>query len=267
MAPRPEEQPATLAHPGAPVKLEDQQHDRVPQVPAGWLEREHLTQAEQVDRLAADYDLVTTLALRRFEGAEYDYFANELAKYGMAVISGWMRRGVILARCRERGFGGLQEPPIGAFDDPDVVVELACETVAVALVHFRTDVLMTRKWDYRRGAALRTFFVGQCLIRYANVYRRWLKHESRRPHAVTDHDTLDALERRQVPSVEDLVMNRAQVDRALRAVREPRVRQVLVLHATGLTYTEIGRRLGVTAKTVERMIANERTRMARRGIA
>jgi hypothetical protein len=44
-----------------------------------------MSEAEQVDRLAADYDLVTTLALRRFEGAEYNYFANELVKYGMAV--------------------------------------------------------------------------------------------------------------------------------------------------------------------------------------
>ncbi len=98
MAPGPEEQLATLADPGAPVQLqlEDQRHDWVHQIPAGWLDREHLAQAERVDRLAADYDLVTTLALRRFEGAEYDYFANELAKYGMAVISGWMRRGVIL---------------------------------------------------------------------------------------------------------------------------------------------------------------------------
>lgn len=269
MAPRPEQQPATPARSGAHVQPDvgDLDHP-AEEVPASWL-TEHAADAEHIDRLTADVDLITTLALRHFQGPQYDYFAHELAKYGIAVIGGWLRRGLIFARCRERGIGGLPPPPDGSFDDPDVVAQLALETVAVALVHFRTDVLVPRRWDHRRGASLRTFFIGQCLLRFANVYRYWLKHEStsRRDRDLADHDSLEQLEQRRVPSADELVSDQLRVDRALRAVSSPRVREVLVLHAVGVPHAEIGLRLGVTAKAVERMIANEKTRLARRGIA
>jgi hypothetical protein len=84
-----------------------------------------------------------------------------------------MRRRLIFQRVRERGYGGLPDPPDGAHDDPDTVAELAQETVAKALRHFHDDVLVPGKWDSRRGATLRTYFIGQCLIRFANIYRRW----------------------------------------------------------------------------------------------
>lgn len=263
MAPGPEESPADPVHSGLPAVQRAGNEDHVP---ARWLEQEHLDQAEHLDRLVADFNLVTGLAWQGFEGPDYDYFANELAKYGMAVIGGWLRRGLIFSRCRDRGFGGLPEPPPGAFDDRDVVDELTNETVAKALKHFRSSVLVPGKWDYRRGASLRTYFVGQCLIRFANVYRRWWKTESRPPLVADDH-TLEVLDRRRMPDVEESVIDQAQVDGALRAVLDPRVRKALVLHAAGHSQAEIGRRLGVTAKAVERMLANERARMRRRGIA
>ena len=68
-------------------------------VPAEWLERPDLVeQAERLDRLAADFDLVTTLGLAGFEGGDWDYFEQELAKYGIAVMSGWLRTGLIFSR-------------------------------------------------------------------------------------------------------------------------------------------------------------------------
>jgi DNA-directed RNA polymerase specialized sigma24 family protein len=51
-----------------------------------------------------------------------------------------------------------------------------------------------------------------------------------------------------------------------RQVRNPN-RRALVLHGAGMTYTEIAADLNVTPKAVERMIANERDRMKKRGIA
>ncbi len=36
---------------------------------------EHLAQADRVDRLAADLELVNTLAFGKFEGREYRYLA------------------------------------------------------------------------------------------------------------------------------------------------------------------------------------------------
>lgn len=261
MVSRPERPRSAAANSGARI----QRHEEVPEE---WLAgHETLSEAEHLQRLAADYDLVTSLALRGFQGTEYDYFVHVLAKYGMAVMRAWMHRGLIFARCRDRGFGGLPSPAPGTFDDPVTVDELANETVAQALVHFRSDVLLQGRWDYRRGASLKTFFIGQCLIQFANAYRRWWRAEQRRPKDVADIDTLTELDDRPVPSVEELVLDQVRVRDALQLVRDPRVREALVLRGAGLSNTEIGERMGVTEKTVERMIANERDRMRGRGVA
>ena len=264
MAPPPEVPPARVA--GVPIQRVDQDHE---EVPAFWLtEPEHMDAADRVDRLAADYDMITGLALERFQGQRYDVFQTELAKYGSAVIGGWIRRGLIFARCRERGFGGLPEAPMGAFDDPDTVAELAGETVCAALWHFREDILKKQRWDYRRGASIRTFFIGQCLIRFANIYRAWYKTEASRGYHLADLGTLDDLERRRDPGVSELVADQDLAERLMRGIADPRVRQALGWIAADVPHAVIAQRLGVSVKAVERMLANERARLKiRRGIA
>ena len=152
--------------------------------------------------------------------------------------------------------------------NPDTVEELAQETVAKALRHFHDDVLVPGKWDYRRGATLRTYFIGQCLIRFANVYRRWWAEEVRHGRAMsTDPHDARQLADRPVESPEARLVQQDQVARALSRVCNPNVQRALVLHGAGMTYTEIAYDLHVTPKAVERMIANERDRMRKRGIA
>ena len=270
MSPAPDPQRRRPLHSGDPVERQPEPGD----VPVDWLdEPAHAARAEAVDRLAADYDLVTDLAWRQFIGADYDVFQTELARYGIAVLTAWMRSRVIFQRVRDRGYGGLPEPPSGSMDDPDVVDELANETVAKALRHFRDDVLVPGKWDYRRGATLRTYFIGQCLIRFANIYRRWWAEEARHHRAIlTDPQDLAldgkaSLGGKVIDSPERHVARQDEVERALARVQDPRVRRALVLVGTGLTHAEIASDLNVTTKAVERMIANERDRMKRRGIA
>lgn len=107
-------------------------------VPAGWLaefdgsqEQQNLDDAlaalqrRRQERIAEDVDLVTSLAMQGFTGRDYTLIATELAKHGNAVIIAWIRRGLIFARVRERGLGGLPEPPAGALNRPDVAEELA----------------------------------------------------------------------------------------------------------------------------------------------
>ena len=143
MSPTSEGWPADTAHLGVsiqPAPLVDEP------VPAEWLERPDLVeQAERLDRLAADFDLVTTLSLAGFEGGDWDYFEQELAKYGIAVMSGGLRSGLIFSRYAARGFGGL--PEMTRDFEPDEVEELTYETVSKALFHFRRDVLMKHAWD------------------------------------------------------------------------------------------------------------------------
>lgn len=236
-------------------------------VPDTWLADYDDSEASRsLDRLAADQDLITSLGLQGYQGRDYAVFETELAKYGIAVIGGWIRRGLIFAKCRQRGLGGLP-PPVGdALRDPDTIAELTGETVAKALVHFRTDVLLRGRWVSNRGATLKTFFVGQCLIRFANVYRAWHTKEQRKEALLDPHDAFELGDRQQ-DGPEDRVIDLREVERGLAHVKDPRLKTALVLMAAGHTQAEAALRLGVTEKTVERMVANHRARMRSRGIA
>jgi DNA-directed RNA polymerase specialized sigma24 family protein len=252
--------------PGHPAAPRLQPHSEA--VPQTWLDDYNHTAASRAldARLAADQDLITTLGLQGYAGTDYAVFEIELAKYGMAVIGGWIRRGVIYERCRARGFGGLPAPLGDSLRDRDTIDELACETVAKALVHFRNDVLLKNRWISTGGATLKTFFIGQCLIRFANVYRAWHANEQQRHVLVDPHEAFD-LSDEQLAGPEERVINLREVDRGMGYVKDPRLKEAMVLMAAGMTQAEVSVHLGVSVKTVERMLANHRDRMKAKGIA
>jgi hypothetical protein len=41
--------------------------------------------------------------------------------------------------------------------------------------------LLANRWDPKKGASIKTFFIGQCLIRFVNVYNRWRDNDRRNP--------------------------------------------------------------------------------------
>jgi DNA-directed RNA polymerase specialized sigma24 family protein len=84
-------------------------------------------------------------------------------------------KGTIFLRCAEKGIGQLPRPSTTL--EPADAAEIACETVAEAIKSFRKRVLIPGKWDMTRGASLNTFFVGHCVLRFPNVYRRWYREE------------------------------------------------------------------------------------------
>lgn len=258
--------------PGTPARSPALQRSPEPaqRVPEEWLRGEHLPPTERIDRLAGDRRLRDLLAAQKFTGPDWEVFAEELARYGIAVIGGWTRRGMIISKCSEKGYGGLPEPPDRAFDDPDAVADVAHETVAVALRHFRDDVLVRGRWDPARGASLKTYFIGQCIFRFPNVYRTWWKQETQARDlgtALVDDEVLRALDRRRAVTGEAVVLDRMHVARLLRAVSNPQARKALVYSAAGWPHAEIAEELGVTAKAVERIIANEKARLKSRGVA
>jgi DNA-directed RNA polymerase specialized sigma24 family protein len=262
MAQEPERTAGSPARSALPVQLaEDLDYDAVP---AEWLvEAASPRLADSVDRLVADFDWINQLALEQFAGPAWEFFVEELAKYGIAVIRGWTYKGVIWERCRVKGLGALP-----ALDRPftrDEIDELVGETVAKALHYFRNDVLMKRKWDYRKGASLRTFFIGQCLIRFSNVYRRWHGNEERNHAAlIGDHTIFESVMPAIDAEIAKRVTDRTVVEIALRTIKDERVRKAVVMTALGHKQAEIAYLLGVSEKTVERMIANQRARFRRR---
>lgn len=217
--------------------------------------------SEKLARLEGDQRLIVALQERQFQGTHYVYFATVLAQYGVAVIRAWIRDGKILHKVRDRGFGALApEPWTGALtDDPDTGEELALETVARALVTFRDKVLVPGKWKPDGGASLKTFFVGQCLMQFGNVYRPWLTQisQERRTLPVEDESLgflADFLE-----GPERAVSDKDQVQRAFGKIKDERVRTAFYLKAIhGFTYQEIAHKMGITDKSLEALITRAR---------
>jgi hypothetical protein len=217
------------------------------------------------ERLAADVDLITWLGLNEYAGPAYDRFAEELAKYGYAVMFAWIRKGIIFARCRERGLGGLPEPPVGALAQPEVAAELACETVAKALRHFRDDVLMKGRWDPTRGATIKTYFIGQCLIRFPNIYRSWLATEAHHGAVLVDeNELLEFLAGGRGADPAELAVIRQEIEVRFKDISDKRLLAAFVLTAAGWSQREIAGATGMTEKAVERMLAYYREKNVRK---
>ncbi len=143
---------------------------------------------------------------------------------------------------------------------------LADETVVLALIAFRDKVLVPDKWDPAKGASLRTFFVGQCLLQFSNVYKRWRREELRSyaepqapPAAVWADDFEVGPSTPVAPDASEAAQAKDELRRAFGSIKDERVRSAFYLSVThGFTHAEIGEKLGMTAKAVESAIARAR---------
>lgn len=218
-----------------------------------WLRIEQVPLAEQVDRLTADTELYKHLERQRFDGPDYDYFQTVLARYGQAVIAGWMHRGIIETKCREKGLRKVPNLTDVRFHDDDVD-EIVLETVAQALYYFRDRVLAVGGWDADKGASLRTYFIGQCLIRFVSVINRWLKEQAVDLLGIEDDVRQDDVEAG--ADVETDVLNAVTAHQALQHVSRADARVALHLQSRGYSLREISHQLGRTEKAVEGMIGH-----------
>ena len=141
-----------------------------------------LARVENARRRLADLVLVEELAAAGFCGVAFDMFIIELAAYGIAALMAWMRTGQIAMQCATKGRpleGGL--PERWSREDR---LEIAVETTARALKHFTGEVLKPRRWNPARGASLKTYFVGSCVLQFPNVYNVWRTEQ--RPWSVVE---------------------------------------------------------------------------------
>jgi len=217
-----------------------------------WLGEERLPEDERLDRLAGDAELVDALRADSFTGPDYEYVRDEFVRYGVAVLAGWLKRGAIRAKCAEKNLRGVPAEVDREFDY-ETAYELAGESIARAVDPFREKVLLPGRWDPRRGAALKTFFVGQCLIQFVGVAQAWVRHELptfERAYELEPEQHLTG----HLPAVEDDVIRDRMAHAALSAVSRPEARRALAMQALGYTVPDIARELNMTAKAVERML-------------
>ena len=87
------------------------------------------------------------LARDNFHGPRYDLFVDELVRYAISVLRGWMRSGFIFQLVADRGFG-LHPHELDLKElacDSDLRDQLATMTVARALPRFRQHALVDRR--------------------------------------------------------------------------------------------------------------------------
>ncbi|GHD50854.1 sigma-70 family RNA polymerase sigma factor [Mycetocola manganoxydans] len=236
----------------------------------GWLTQfEKLSPAENLARLDTDRQLVEELRAQNFSGLHWNYYATELAKYGLAVLTGWTMRGLIFDRVKKYSFGGLPQPIDDALRDHQTAESLAGEVVAISLRAFRERVLIPGKWDPSKGASIKTFFIGQCLMQFPNIYRKWhtetYDQASMRAESINDDENFDEDLLANGEDVAVTVTIQSEIDRALEAVKDPRAKKAYVLAAAGHTHEEIGQHLEMTPKAVERMLHYERSKRRQKG--
>ncbi len=224
-----------------------------------WADRvDEREEAARIDRLAGDRNLIGELRRHGFNGPEYQRAAEELVRYGMSVVTAWSVTGTIFEKCAKIG-RPVQRPPTGALDSVEAE-SLAGEVITVALTYFRDEVLVPGLWDPARGASLTTYFVGQCIRQFPNIYRSWLAQV---PEYELNRDGLLDIKRPSDYGLEDVVLDQRTQIEALRLVRNDDARRAMVLWAWGYTYGEIAERLQKTEKAVERMVDYGRKQVRR----
>jgi hypothetical protein len=183
-----------------------------------------------LQRRLVDQRLRDELAAQNFTGGRYQRFQTELARYGIAVLCGWMHTGIVFKFTAARGM--VLHPNDTELEelrrDPDAREDLATMTVAYALPRFREQALICGGWRHDGGASLTTYFVGACLYIFPNQFRHWRmererwrrqdrsewSHGTDRPHDPADlagsnlrtREYLDRLDPR-TRSIVELVMN------------------------------------------------------------
>jgi hypothetical protein len=217
-------------------------------VPTDWVATfENSQEARRLAELEADRELLDRLMWGGYTGPEYEVFAERLVRYGLTVMTAWCRSGAIFNKCAQKGW--TVENPVRI--DPDEVEGVANATVGVAIVKFRETVLIPAVWDHRKGASLKTFFIGQCLLRFLNEHRRWQRSKQRSvpvardPAAVLDPPSTDRRPDESVIAAEGYTSALDDL------TEDPQTRAVCFYKAEGYGDEEIAELTGLSVASVK----------------
>ncbi|MFF3727433.1 hypothetical protein ACFYYM_34265 [Streptomyces erythrochromogenes] len=220
------------------------------------------------ERLLADAARLQQIRKEGFraDGPRYRELHDELWVYGWRVMRAWMGDGTVIARCRLKGF--RFPAPYTEVEEmmqrADVRDEIAHTCVSKAVQSFLSDLARQDFWDADKGATLRTYFVGRCLMLFGDAYRKWAGPYRRRLEAAADGiwRGITPVPDRPAPSLafDQVVVLQESLDRILLdAAKEDRAICRMIL-AHDATQEQIAEQLGTTRKSVERRMAKLRSR-------
>lgn len=255
--------------PGPPVdaaRLQPDTQDDIQGIDEGlvgaWLDDPDLAaeladELERLRRLQADEELLLALQLEQFTGRLWERFSRELTRYGLGVLRAWIRHGTIYGKAKALTGYGLGR--IEGWPENEAIDDIAKDTVVAALIYFRDKVLKTHRWQSSGGASLGTFFIGQCLYQFANIYRSALRAEKERiQEATTPMDELPEDRFDVIKGIEATIVANNTVAEAMALLTTDRARQALFLQEHGFTQREIADKLGLRdAKSVENLLGHQ----------
>jgi hypothetical protein len=218
---------------------------------------------ENAARRLEDLALIGELTAARFSGLTFEITITELASYGIAVLMASMRTGEIIRQCRAKG-RPLEDSYAVSTMSRDDRLEVAVETTAKALKYFVDEVLKGGKWDHRKGATLRTYFIGTCLLQLPNVFNAWLAGQRRwgTPQIIDpgDQETAARPDSWSDPTAEAVIRRRATKE-ALESIKDPRTRKAAEMVMRGFSFAEAGKAAGLSAAAVEGRLYRLRRRL------
>jgi len=220
---------------------------------------------DRVENLLRDDAMVAQLREQGFQGLGYEVFQAAVASYGFAVMRALIRRGEIFRLTADRKRPVRTGPEVrehlASPSGDDDRQELAMETVATALPRFREDALLNGRWSIQGGASVNTFFIGSCILAFANVFRAWLTNEfgprrhlrqcdmelQERPNMWGDSD-MDA-------DPADTAVRNSVLRSALDLAPNSRVRQIVgELAFTAREYSELAEKVGMSEDAVKQAV-------------
>lgn len=136
---------------------------------------------ERVIRLAADRAAFERLLAGEFTGPDWDRYAEALAGYGVAVMKAWLCTGYIfaLSSAKNRPVKPTDEDREALRTTPTLREDIAHAVVVQGLILFRTTALAGKGWNPEGGASITTYFMGACVLSFANEFNRHQRSEHR----------------------------------------------------------------------------------------
>ncbi|WP_410607207.1 hypothetical protein [Amycolatopsis sp. lyj-109] len=156
-----------------------------------------------------DLELLCALEAEGFDGLVWSELQQRLASYGIGIIGAWTANEEIYRRSRDKGRPVPVPQPAFTRDEQ---IALVYETVAEGIRLLRTNGIEEGGWCPDRGARLSTYFLGSCVLCFANACRKQLAARRRAAHDVLvgrfDWDESS------VPSAEEVALAKIDVDAA-----------------------------------------------------
>lgn len=204
--------------------------------------------ADRKRQREADVATLESLRGAGFEGPVWKALVEGLFLYGRNVLGKWITDGSIWRRCQALRLQ-LPEDLTWRKPAPADIDDLVLDTLVNAVAAYQQR-LRKGRWDPDRGASLRTYFVGQALIQFTRVYRRYRQDQQQLvpldPGHIYTHGDISAW-----LDPERVLLTKEELRERLSRVASPRSRTVLVLDALGFSYAEIADRTGLGVRAVE----------------